>query len=189
MEQTVSARRLATVITCLYAEPPQWGGSVDDELTPREIREQAKRRKDNAQAGLGCAVLVLFALFWYMGSDGSGDDAPSSYPTVRSVVSSMPTGRATLAPVQGAPVAGSHERFVTRTSGISPWPFIVESGTLRCRPGQMVTFEVGGREYGVNGTAQARYPKPFPVWADDLVLGNGLKVDIGGVINAGLALC
>ncbi|MFD0405003.1 DUF2511 domain-containing protein [Kitasatospora sp. NPDC127116] len=158
---------------------------MDDELTPRDVREQQKRRKDNAQAALGCGVLVLFVLLWYSASGGGGDDAAApSYP----VVSSTLTGRATLAPVQGVPAGGAHERLVTRTL-ISPWPFTVESGTLRCRSGQAVTFEAGGREYGVNGTAQARYPKLLPIWADDPVLGNGLKVDISSMLNAGLALC
>ncbi|MEV7358191.1 hypothetical protein [Kitasatospora sp. NPDC091276] len=53
----------------------------------------------------------------------------------------------------------------------------------------MVTFEAGGVEYGVNGTAQAKYPKPAPIWADDLQLGNGLKVDVSAVLSAGQALC
>ncbi|MFJ6616663.1 hypothetical protein ACIQOW_03640 [Kitasatospora sp. NPDC091335] len=156
-----------------------------DELTSRDVREREKRRKDNAKTGLGCGVLLLFGLIWYSASGDGGDDGAASYPMVSST-----SARGYVAPAQGAPAGGgSHERFITRTSGLTPWPFTVESGVLRCRPGQQVTFEAGSREYGVNGLAQARYPKPFPVWADDLALGNGLKVDISAVLNVGLALC
>ncbi|MFI9331961.1 DUF2511 domain-containing protein [Kitasatospora sp. NPDC052868] len=76
------------------------------------------------------------------------------------------------------------------TSGeVVPWPFTVSAGMLRCRPGEKVTFEVGGVEYALNGLAQADFPKPTAIWADDPVLGHGLKKDIGKVIAAGRALC
>ncbi|MFE2110370.1 DUF2511 domain-containing protein [Kitasatospora sp. NPDC059463] len=74
-------------------------------------------------------------------------------------------------------------------ASLTPWPFTVESGLLRCRTGQQVTFETDGVEYGVNGLAQGKYPKPLAIWADDLNLGHGLKVDISAVIEAGRALC
>ncbi|MFG3228126.1 DUF2511 domain-containing protein [Kitasatospora sp. NPDC048194] len=87
-------------------------------------------------------------------------------------------------------VAGDdgHSKEVSRET-VSPWPFTVESGTLRCRPGQAVTFEAGGTEYGLNGAAQVRYVKPQSIWADDPTLGNGLKVNLSSVVKTGLALC
>lgn len=83
------------------------------------------------------------------------------------------------------------ERFVTSASeGVQPWPFTVGSGVLRCRPGEVVTFESGGTEYGLNGTAMDQgYPSPKPIWAEDPMLGQGLRVGIGTVIAAGRALC
>lgn len=85
---------------------------------------------------------------------------------------------------------GSDERSRAVTSEeIVPWPFTVTSGTLRCRPGDKVTFEAAGVEYALNGTAQADYPKPTAIWADDPTLGHGLKKNISAAIAAGRALC
>ncbi|GAA1164282.1 hypothetical protein GCM10009664_35380 [Kitasatospora gansuensis] len=86
-----------------------------------------------------------------------------------------------------SPEAG--ERLVARGS-FSPWPFTVGSGVLRCHPGEQITFETGGIEYGLNGLAAARnYPPATAIWADDPSLGHGLKVDISAAISAGRALC
>jgi Protein of unknown function (DUF2511) len=70
------------------------------------------------------------------------------------------------------------------------WPFAVQSGTLHCRRAVAVTFTARGVEYGINGFAKDMgYPSPDAIWADDPDLGNGLKVDISEVLDAGRALC
>lgn len=72
---------------------------------------------------------------------------------------------------------------------VAPWPFTVSSGTLRCRNGILVTFEAGGVEYALNGSAKtAGYPSVEPVWAEDPQLP-GLRVDIHPALLAGSALC
>lgn len=76
-----------------------------------------------------------------------------------------------------------------------PWPLTVKDGILRCEEGfgspYPVTFEdADGNTYAVNGTAKSRtdLPDVAAIWADNP--GNpGAKIDIGGLINAGLALC
>jgi len=90
--------------------------------------------------------------------------------------------------VLGGDDDGPTGRHVTR-SDVTPWPFTVSAGTLRCHPGELVTFEAGGVEYGLNGSATAHYPRPTAIWADDPALGGGLKVSISGAIEAGRALC
>lgn len=81
-----------------------------------------------------------------------------------------------------------HSREVT-AAAVSPWPFSVESGTLRCHSGGLLTFEAGGVEYGLNGPAQdGGYPVPQPVWAD-APGGGGLHMDMLPAIDAAQALC
>lgn len=81
----------------------------------------------------------------------------------------------------------SHARKVGR-SDVQPWPFVADSGTLRCRSGS-VTFEANGTEYGLNGTATAAgYPSVLPMWALDPA-AEGLRISMHGAIVAGQALC
>ena len=73
------------------------------------------------------------------------------------------------------------------------WPFLIDSGTLNCAPGDAVTFEADGQTYAVNGTAMGRaeaegWRDMDPIWADDPA-ATGLKISIGPVIQRGLALC
>lgn len=75
-----------------------------------------------------------------------------------------------------------------------PWPFDAPSVTLACRnptarrAGMVTATTPDGREYAVNGTARSRYPDVDPIWLDDPQVA-GLKVNIGGAIDRGLALC
>jgi hypothetical protein len=85
------------------------------------------------------------------------------------------------------PVSGN-----TRTVSaacIDPWPLTVDSGLLSCNA-DSVTISTGGTVYAVNGMAETRGDgiDIDPVWADNPDL-DGLKVNIGGLIDAGLALC
>jgi hypothetical protein len=70
------------------------------------------------------------------------------------------------------------------------WPLTVDRGTLACEPASQVTFTSGGTTYAANGTALSagEWPEIDPIWADD-GSGLGLKVGIGDLIEAGLALC
>ncbi|MFD9123585.1 hypothetical protein [Kitasatospora sp. NPDC059571] len=81
-----------------------------------------------------------------------------------------------------------HSRKVSGSS-VSPWPFTVDSGTLRCRSGSLLTFESGGTEYGLDAPAQgAGYAAPMPVWAG-APGGGGLHMDLRPAIDAARALC
>lgn len=72
---------------------------------------------------------------------------------------------------------------------VAPWPFTVASGTLRCRRGALVTFEAGGVEYALNGSAEAAgYPSVLPVWGMDPQVA-GLRQNIRPALEAGQALC
>jgi hypothetical protein len=72
-----------------------------------------------------------------------------------------------------------------------PWPFTVPRGILGCTqppfPGA-VTFNVDGTLYAINGTAEDAHMgrNVNPIWKK---APYGLRVDIGGMIDKGLALC
>ncbi|MER6361555.1 DUF2511 domain-containing protein [Kitasatospora sp. NPDC001527] len=165
----------------------------------QEQEQQQARREGNRGLYVLGGVALAVVLIWVATASSDNEDTDTSVPVAVETPTRyrpiVPSAGATAGATVGAPVsvppaaAGStHSRTVSRTS-LTPWPFTVESGLLRCRPGQQVTFEAGGVEYGVNGLAQSKYPKPLPIWADDPNLGYGLKVDISAVIEAGRALC
>lgn len=67
------------------------------------------------------------------------------------------------------------------------WPFTVPRGILGCTPPGEVTFNVEGKVYGLNGTALDHgLPEVNPIWRP---APEGLKVDIGGMIDRGLKRC
>lgn len=67
------------------------------------------------------------------------------------------------------------------------WPFKVPRGILGCTAPGEVTFNVEGTVYGLNGTALDHgLPEVNPIWRPT---SEGLKVDIGGMIDRGLKLC
>jgi hypothetical protein len=70
---------------------------------------------------------------------------------------------------------------------IDPWPLTVDAGTLRCEA-DSVTVDAAGNRWAVNGLAMSRDDGDDidPIWADD---DPGPKVYIGGLLDAGLALC
>ncbi|PJN24048.1 DUF2511 domain-containing protein [Kitasatospora sp. CB02891] len=84
------------------------------------------------------------------------------------------------------------QRMVSRAD-VTPWPFTVDSGTLRCWTHSGVTFQPSGSttEYGLNGSARTMgYSGPEAIWAVDPALpGSGLRLDLGGAIAIGNALC
>jgi hypothetical protein len=88
---------------------------------------------------------------------------------------------------------------VSRSQFKGDWPLTVESGTLSCEPFravpslQLVTFSSKGTTYAVNGTARGQAKKRGwleidPIWRKD-PSAPGLKVNIGPLIDRGLALC
>ncbi|WP_318201050.1 DUF2511 domain-containing protein [Streptomyces sp. SCL15-4] len=121
------------------------------------------------------ACIIGFACLQSCGSDD--DESTSSKDRSASTVTGSDRGDTHTLPVTSA-------RF-------TEWPFTVSAGTLRCRPGDEVTFTApNGTEYAVNGTAKgAGYPSIEPIWADDENLGHGLKVDISEVLAKGRSLC
>jgi hypothetical protein len=83
---------------------------------------------------------------------------------------------------------------VSATDLGSEWPLTVDHGTLRCDGSGglgAVTFEApDGSTYGVNGIALGQgAPDIRPIWADDPSLGQGLKINIGPLLDKGLSLC
>lgn len=86
--------------------------------------------------------------------------------------------------------AGLVERS-TWTNG--PWPFTVDTATLMCSEGaggQRVTVTANREMYALNGAAKSQTDLPdFDViWRDDPNTP-GMKVDIGPMLDRGLALC
>jgi len=85
----------------------------------------------------------------------------------------------------GHKATGSEE---VSSSTLTPWPFTVKSGVLRCE-GNAVTFTAGGVEYALNGSAIGRgFPQIYPVWAPDPSVDD-LHVALGPALKEGLALC
>lgn len=73
------------------------------------------------------------------------------------------------------------------------WPFTVDSVTLFCTKGadsERVTVVADREMYALNGTAKATklYPPFDTIWRDDRNVA-GLKINIGPMLDRGLALC
>ncbi|MBD2019212.1 hypothetical protein H6F43_03310 [Leptolyngbya sp. FACHB-36] len=82
-------------------------------------------------------------------------------------------------------------REISAASMGADYPFTVPSGELRCEKrgsgGELVIFRSGGKDYGVNGTAQSSgYPAIDPIWKSAVP---GPKVQVGTVIKLGRDLC
>lgn len=72
------------------------------------------------------------------------------------------------------------------------WPLTVAYGTLSCDGYSVVFTAPGGTRYGLNGTAQDQLGLPpiDPIWRYQPGMKRyGLRVDIGTLIQRGLALC
>ena len=70
------------------------------------------------------------------------------------------------------------------------WPLSAEQGTLICHEVDAVTFTGAGGVYAVNGMAMTRDlgDDIDPIWLDNPEL-DGLKINIGPLIDLGLTLC
>lgn len=93
--------------------------------------------------------------------------------------------------------APADDGAISRADLGEKWPLTVESGTLACdgvaEGAGDVTFTSEGTTYALNGLAKGRaarngWAEIDPIWADDPDVP-GLKVNIGPLIDRGLALC
>ena len=84
----------------------------------------------------------------------------------------------------------ANETRISRDDYGSDWPFTVDSGVLNCEGAGAVYFTSEGTKYAVNGTARGASDAPDvdAIWADDPQM-TGLKINIGALIQDGLALC
>ena len=94
-----------------------------------------------------------------------------------------------------ASLTGSPRReIITKAEYGDRWPLTVERGTVECVPAFSVIFHTGGVTYAVNGWAMTNtdYPDVREIWLDDPDAdraARGLKINIGPIIDRGLALC
>ena len=106
---------------------------------------------------------------------GCGQAEEHSRVTERTV--SGGTERAVPSVTEGS-VSGVTERVISRADFGDRWPFVVESGTLRCRAPRAITFTSSGTTYAVNGmasTLEAGVPIE-PIWAFQPPRDPGIEV-------------
>jgi hypothetical protein len=108
-----------------------------------------------------------------------------------SVLAGCSDGSSTSTDLSG--IKGSSIAVTKKTWHDGKWPFTVDHGILGCTqppfPGA-VTFNVDGTLYAINGTAEDAHMgrNVNPIWKK-VPHSGGLRVDIGGMIDKGLALC
>lgn len=94
-------------------------------------------------------------------------------------------------PTKSAPSETSRNPgLITRADFGADWPLTVDEGVLTCEGAGAVYFTGEGTRYAVNGLARTQKDAPDidPIWADDPSV-EGLKKDIGPLIDRGLELC
>lgn len=120
----------------------------------------------------------------------SQDDVAAPDATAATVATDAPAD--TAVPANTAASEPASDGSISRESFGEAWPLTVDSGVLACdgKDGVgSVTFTADGTTYGVNGTALGQgLPAIDPIWADNPSVP-GLKMNIGPVLDAGLALC
>jgi len=154
----------------------------------------------NASAGIGCAIvlvivsLVVSVVIW-------AARQPNPLSSDSEVQASEPSLTATDEPAPSKdPYAEIREEegFVSKEDLRTKWPLTVKAGLLTCEATeagglelQIVTFIAPeGDQYALNGTAQSQTDLPAidPIWKDDALV-EGVKLNIGPLVDAGLALC
>lgn len=120
----------------------------------------------------------------------SQDDVAAPEVTAATVATDAPAD--TAVPEDTAASVVAPDGTISRESVGEDWPLTVESGIVACEGNNgygAVSFTADGTTYGVNGVAlQQGLPRIDPIWADDPSIPGG-KLNIGPIINAGLALC
>lgn len=151
------------------------------------------------RAALG-AIALLAAAAAGCGSEDTDNATEAS--AVSSVISTQESSLTVPSPGRlspgnsSTPTAGSNRPAgrVDRSSWTDgPWPFTVDTATLMCSEGadgQRVTVVADQEMYALNGAAKSQTDLPdfAAIWADDPGTP-GLKIDIGPMLNRGLALC
>lgn len=84
----------------------------------------------------------------------------------------------------------SNEASMSRTDLGDDWPLTVDKGVVSCEGAGEVYFTAHGTRFAVNGLALGADTAPDidAIWAKDPDI-KGLKIDIGPIIDRGLALC
>lgn len=141
-------------------------GSIQDSIYSGSVRPSKQPQSGGNALGGFLVLLLIVAAVVYGCTQLGGDDANGSSDAAGEV---------------------SRAEFEAESR---TWPLTVDRGTLDCAPGNLVTFTAGGTTYAVNGTAKGanEWADIDSIWADD-GSGLGLKVNIGDLIDAGLALC
>lgn len=129
---------------------------------------------------------------------GCGPGATPTPTVVPTTAAAAATNRALAATKVPAPTeireTAVPRGYIARGMLSAEWPFTVDAGTLECETlagdAQSVTFVVGDKTYAVNGIAKGtgQYLPLEEIWADDPSIP-GTKVNIGPIIDHGLALC
>ena len=199
---TVAAEAAAARGTTAAAGVAPVGGTVRHEgfggvRFEGDLRPPARRSRGRA----GVVVLVAAVAAGILGAVALGQDedataASSSGMNTDAEERDTAVGDSTGAPsggvIAGAPTSGPLQ--VSRAAFVGSgrdWPLTVESGVLACEGVSSVVLTAdGGGRYAVNGTAETHtsWPSIEALYAD--APGQpGLKVDLGDLIQAGLALC
>lgn len=119
------------------------------------------------------------------------DNIELAAATVEAQSAATPPARPTRTP---APTERPDRATVTAAEYGDKWPFMVESGIVRCVNGRNgigeVVFSSGGKTYAVNGVAKQtdQYADITPIWKDDPQI-SGAKISIGPILDLGLSLC
>ncbi|MEW1879425.1 DUF2511 domain-containing protein [Rhodococcus sp. NPDC080181] len=134
------------------------------------------------------ATLALLAI---AGCSDSGDTAaPTPETTVRAAPITSTTPPVVAAPTTAEPTARNQPAgLVSESTWTGDWPFTVPQGVLMCGAPDRVTFSADGTMYAVNGSAKStgEFEDLAAIWKDSDF--PGVKVDIGPMIQQGLALC
>ncbi|MER2556045.1 MAG: DUF2511 domain-containing protein [Candidatus Competibacter denitrificans] len=101
-----------------------------------------------------------------------------------------------------ASLAHAETAIISAAQFGNDWPLTVPSGVVSCEPAsdgstqiRIVTFVADGKTYAVNGTAMAiaKRNKAWrdieEIWKPDPQYPKQMKMNIGPVLDTGLALC
>jgi hypothetical protein len=166
-------------------------------------------------ATFGClgTIALLFACS-ALGSLGGGTNTSSiqptasvvpgevvaELPTLDSVAATLEAGARVEVPATAMPaptrrpatVAPTAADRISRETLGDEWPLTVDAGVFRC-DGMAVLFVAAGETYALNGIARGRmaakgWRDVEEIWRDNPSIA-GLKVDIGPLLDRGLAFC